>query len=156
MEATPALPLAYWSTKMATDQTSGSTPGTFTTLTFVTDVLQFGDAGIIDKPTTSQLRALVPGYYRASYSLAHYNNGNNNVRTAEARLFRNGTTAILDSRSASIGDNADNEEGNLNCSPIVLMAANDYLEVQVAPKTNTSHTFPAPYGFFRLELVRLT
>lgn len=155
MNVLPANPLAFWTAQMEANQNSGAANGTFTTLTFATDLLNL-PGGLIDRPTTTRMRALLAGYYRIQYRLSHFNTGNSTARGAESRLFLNNATAVADSVCSSGALNSATQAGVLIASPIVLLATNDFLEVQVAPRSATAHTVIAAYGFFRMELLRLT
>lgn len=127
---------AFIQSRLNSLQSSGATPGTWTTLTFGISDENFL-ANTIDTPTTSQFRALIAGYYRINYKLMAYASTDN--RGAEFRVFKNGTTSLDGSvkRITSIDNTANRGTSTAAFSGIYLLAANDYIEFQINPIDST-------------------
>ena len=132
--ALPAIPLAFVSSELGSNQTSGATAGTWTTLTFTDDTSFLNSK--IDRPTSSRFRALVDGYYKFTYSMTAIPTTNN--RGWQFRLFKNGTTQLAPSltRGNSSNNTAARGGDNVSFSGIYLLSINDYIEVQINPTDN--------------------
>jgi len=151
--AGPANILAFVNSILGTDQASGATPGTLTTYTFSTDSASLLN-GIIDRPTTSRFRALAAGYYKFYFSGSAYPSANNRGWQHLVRL--NGVTTVTGSQSQGMsGQAVATRSASTTATGIVLLAANDYLELAGDPTDATSFT-TLSYTSFMLQLVRLT
>lgn len=127
---------AFIQSRLNSVQSSGTTPGTWTTFTFgITDESFL--ANTIDAPTTSRFRALVTGYYKISYKMLAYSLTDN--RGAQFRVFKNGTSALdgSEKKITSIDNTAARGTSVAFFSGIFLLAANDYVEFQINPIDST-------------------
>lgn len=146
----PALPLSFVNSILNTDQASGATNGTYTTLTFGADqdaVLN----GLIDRPTTSRFRGLVAGYYRCSYGV--FGSAGANNKSANFRILKNGTTEVTGFQAEFFSQSGSTLGGGSAKSGIMQLAANDYIELQVAPLTSSAITVQSASSIL-FELVR--
>ncbi|MCJ7520989.1 MAG: hypothetical protein MUP21_02030 [Dehalococcoidia bacterium] len=151
--AGPTNILAFVDAILGTDQLSGATPGTLTVYTFATESASLLN-GLIDRPTTSRFRALAAGYYRYHYSGSAYPSANNRGWQHLVRL--NGTTTVVGSQSQAIsGQSQATRSSSTTSTGIVLLAANDYLELAGDPVDGTTFT-TILYTSFMMQLVRLT
>lgn len=128
-------------------QTTGAVAGVWQTITFgldVTSVLQ----GIIDRPTTSRFRALYAGYYAVNYNMNVYPAANQ--RGGTFRILKNGVTDI--GVNADIfGNNTPERASSCSATAFILLAANDYVELQANPHDATALSIKANSNFnFRL------
>lgn len=146
-----AHPLVFAQAILGSLQTTGVTAGVWQTLDFNTNILSVLD-GVIDRPTASRFRALVPGYYRYRYTGTA--SLSNNQRGGLFRVLRNTLTEIDGSQAAVFAnDGTIVKAGSASEEGIVLMAANDFLELQANPHDGSAMRVQAVTSF-ALELVR--
>lgn len=130
--AGPATPLAFvTSRKSGVTQTSGAVAGVDEIVVFQTNDFLFLN-GIIDRPTTSQFRALIAGFYRVAYNI--HIEPNTNDRGCAVNIILNGLSDILSLRSKGIAGKINADRGNdyIN-SKIIQLAANDIITCGVDP-----------------------
>ena len=136
--AGPAAPLSFVNSRTNANQVTGAVAGVNNIVTFQLDDLQFLN-GIIDRPTTNRFRALIDGYYSIAYGLSMFAAAND--RGAEVNVILNGITEIDRLRAASNGGKAVAARPNhIGKSGIVLLSANDFLEIGVDPVEGTAMT----------------
>jgi hypothetical protein len=131
--AAAANPLACVWSLTGSLQSTGAVAGVWLTLTFgnnVTSVL----SGLIDRPTTSRFRALAAGYYEVNYSAKAYMAANQ--RGGTFRILKNGVTDVI-MHADLFANNILERSGTASASAILLLAANDYLELQANPHDAT-------------------
>ena len=143
-----SAPPAFLQRTAGTTTATGAVNGTYTTITFNTAQLS-NDLGVMDAPSNTQLRALVAGTYRIYYNMM-VSSGTNN-KSWEARLLKNGTTDLTGSHSTVTVSAAC--QGSLIETILVDLAANDYVEAQVTPRSATATTVQIG-SQFRMELVK--
>ena len=153
--STYASPYAYILSSLGTDQDSGSVNGTWLTLNFNTDVSSFLN-GIIDRPTTSRFRALRAGYYRISLKLNAHPTATQD-RGWDHRILKNGVTSITDSYCRNNSADTVETRGTANSDFVIilLLAQNDYIEVQTNPLDSVVIR-TQDYSSILFELVKLT
>lgn len=149
--AGPAHPLVFAQARLGTDQTTGATPGVWQTLNFNTNLLSVLD-NTIDRPTASRFRALIPGYYQYDYTATAW--FANNQRSGLFRVFLNNLSAVEGSQAAVFA-NSDRLAKAGSCSErgILLLSANDFLELQANPHDGSAVT-ASEQSTFSLRLVR--
>lgn len=146
-----ASPLSYIEASPSADQTTGGTAGVWQTLNFQTTTDSVLN-GIMDKPTDSRLRALVRGYYEIFYTVnASFAN---NQRGGILRAIRNGVTVVGGSFSTIFANSGGiSNAGSGSNKRIVLLEANDYIEIQANPHRNSAMTIHSESSF-GMSLVR--
>jgi hypothetical protein len=137
--------------QLNTGQATGNTNGTFTTMNFNLDYASVL-ASIIDRPTASQFRALIAGWYRITYQM--YGVPSANDRGAEIRLIKNGVGTALSGSTMRI-TRANATLGGFGGKIFaVQLAANDYIELQAAPLDASIVTF-SNFSNLSFELIAL-
>ena len=135
--------------KVASGTTATSaTNGTFTSIAFATNDLD-NNLSVIENTSSTQLKALVAGTFRIAHNVSILVAVNN--KSFESRLLKNGATALTQSRTTCACSNPT--EGSLVQNILVDLAANDTIEVQVAPINATAGTAQANSQFC-MELVK--
>lgn len=150
---TPVLPFrqappAYWQKYASGTTATSAVNGTFTTIAFAANSANNG-LGIVDSPNTTQLRALVAGTYRIRHNVSILCTVNN--KAFEARILKNGTTPVPESRTTCTCANAT--EDALTQDLLVDLAVNETVEIQVAPINATAGTAQINSSF-SIELVK--
>lgn len=149
--AGPALPLIFAQAALGTDQTTGAVAGVWQTLNFNTNLLSFLDS-TIDRPTASRFRALIPGYYQYDYTATAWFAANQ--RGGLFRVFLNNLSEVAGSQAAVFANSGGlNKAGSCSKRGIILLTANDFLELQANPHNGSAITVSAQ-STFSLRLVR--
>ena len=131
---------AFIASVLNTDQPTGAINGIWTTLSFNSDY-----AGrpltYMDRPTATRFRALIAGYYRVHYEM--YGVPDANDKMAELRIIKNGIATSLTGAymKLSEGRSTIDNGGFAGKFYTVLLAVNDYIELQAAPLAASIVTF---------------
>lgn len=145
--------LVFVYSRLNTNQATGAVNGVFTTLAYNNDYATYLDSKI-DRPSTTQFRALVAGWYRVSYEM--YGVPAANDRGAEFRIIKNGIpTGLTGSKmQLSRGQASATQAGFGSKTFAVQLDANDYIEIQAAPQDGTVVTIQ-DFSTVAFELMRI-
>lgn len=146
-----ANPLAMVYSICNSVQTTGATAGVWRTITFGLDVTSALN-GIIDRPTTSRFRALFAGYYALNFNMNVYMAANQ--RGGTFRILKNGVTD-LGINADVFSNNVPERASGTSATAFILLAANDYVELQANPVDNTAMNIKASSNF-NFRLLRFT
>jgi len=146
-------PVAWVQHEMTAPLNLGNTPGVWTTVDFSSDVDSFYN-GYLDKPTSSQFRALVDCSVRVYYRCRIDPSANNSG--VSTRILLNGSGDVGRSHSQDGSNRAnDAENNNLHALFIMNMNANDYFELQASPLEGSTVSFVPDMTILLVELIRL-
>jgi len=152
----PVLPFTNISARNAGETTSGTTIGAFTSIEVGTNNADNVLGGFIDRPSTTQVRGLVDGWYNFTYEMAGYSS--NNDRGCVFTVFKNGLggTRLDDFNSAISPKNVVTRPQHASSSHVVKLNANDTLEVAMSPlEAGVTVTTVTGYCSISFKLVKI-
>lgn len=154
MSGRQARPEAYLQYSNAADQNIPGVAGTTAIVALATDQSSYPN-GLLDKPTTSQFRALRSCTVRISFGVNLDSTANEDG--FEVHCYLNGTTVVEQSRAGSSSRSSLNEPaGDASRTFLIDLNANDYIELRInkleGGQTQTVRTFGT---MLLMELIRL-